>query len=82
MKRENVYKILHSIFRSVFDDNSIQLSDETTSDDIEDWDSLENINLVSAIEKDFNIRFEIKEISSFRNVGQMVDCIVEKMNGE
>ena len=59
MKREDVYQKLNEIFRSVFDDDSIILNDNMTSDDIEDWDSLENINLVVAIEKDFKIHFEI-----------------------
>ncbi len=79
MNREEVYKYLLIIFRDVFDDDSIQLSDGTNSNDIEDWDSLENINLVVAIEKEFNIKFEISEIASFMNVGQMVDCILEKI---
>lgn len=81
MNREEVYDTLCSIFRNVFDDNSIELYDEMTSDDIEDWDSLENINLVTAIEKNFDIHFEISEISSFKNVGQMIDCILKKVNG-
>ena len=59
MKREEVFIILNKIFCEVFDDDNIKLTDLTTSDDIEDWDSLEQINLVVACEKEFNIKFDL-----------------------
>ena len=78
MTREQVYEKLNKIFREVFDDDDIILNDNTTADDIEDWDSLEQINLVVACEKQFNIKFDMKEIQVLKNVGEMVDIILSK----
>ena len=51
MTREEVFDKLNEVFRDVFDDDSISVTDSTNSDDIEDWDSLSHINLVVAVEK-------------------------------
>ncbi len=80
MNRDEIYKNLNEIFRNVFDDTSLMVNDSTTSNDIEDWDSLEQINLVVAIEKKFNIKFSINEVIEFKNVGEMVDKIMSKLN--
>ena len=79
MSREELYERLTEVFRDVFDDEEIEIEDETTSDDIPEWDSLEHINLVVAVEKTFGIKFEMGEISKFKNVGAMVDSILQKM---
>ena len=79
MTREEVFATLTDIFRDVFDDDDIELTDATTADDIEDWDSLEQINLVVACEKKFMVKFDMKEIQALKNVGEMVDTIVGKL---
>ena len=79
MTREEVFEKLNEIFRNNFDDETINLTDETCSDDIEDWDSLEQINLVVVIQDKFGIRFNIDEVNSMKNVGEMVDFIIRKM---
>ncbi len=79
MTRENVFEELNCIFRNIFDDDDITLSDETSSADIEDWDSLEQINLVVAIQDKFNVKFNIDEVNAMKNVGEMVDFILEKI---
>ena len=56
MTREEAFKRLTDVFREVFDDDSIELNEETTSDDVEDWDSFEHINLVVAVEKEFSFK--------------------------
>lgn len=66
---------LQEIFRDVFDDESLLISEETTADDIEDWDSFAQMNLIVAIEKQFGIKFNIKEINSLKNVGEMMELI-------
>ena len=79
MNKESVMEILNRIFRDNFDDESIYLSESTTAMDIEDWDSLEQINLIVAIEKEFNIKFDIDE-TSFLNVGEMIETIIKKID--
>lgn len=78
MKREEIYEKLNEIFSEEFEDEEIRLRDETTAEDIEDWDSLAQINLVVKIENTFRIKFKMQEIYSWENVGQMVDLIMEK----
>ena len=66
------------MFRDNFDDDGINLTDSTSSEDIEDWDSLEQINLVVAIQDAFGIKFNIDEVNAMKNVGEMADAILEK----
>lgn len=78
MDREQVKIRLEKVFRDVFDDDSITLSDSTTADDIDAWDSLEHISLISAVEKAFKMRFTMKEVSGMKNVGEMIDIVAER----
>ena len=78
MTREEVMKTLNEIFCNVFDDNSIVLTDETNSSDIDDWDSLEQINLIVNIENEFEMMFDMAEVSDLANVGEMADLIMRK----
>ena len=80
MTREAIFEELTEIFRDLFDDEEIELTDETTAEDIEDWDSLEQINLLVAIEKKFSIKFKLDEVSHLANVGDMVS-LVQKLVG-
>ena len=80
MTREAIFEELTEIFRDIYDDEEIELTDETTADDIEDWDSLEQINLLVAIEKKFSIKFKLDEVSHLANVGDMVN-LVQKLVG-
>jgi len=68
-----------TVFKDVLDIDEIELKYETTANDVEDWDSLTHIQLIVAIEKHFNIRFNSGEIQSFKNVGEMCDKILEKL---
>lgn len=79
MTREAIFEKLNEIFRDNFDDDSIILREDTSSKDIDDWDSLEQINLIVAIQSAFGIKFNIDEVSTMKNVGEMVDCIKEKI---
>lgn len=80
MTRTEVFEIVTEIFRDVFDDDSLVIGDETNSEDIEDWDSLEHIELVINMEKRFSLKFNIKEVNALENVGQMVDLILRMKN--
>lgn len=79
MTREEVFAKLNAVFQDIFDDDSIIVRDETTAADIEDWDSLEHINLMVAIEKDFGMKFNMAEVTGLKNVGEMVDVILKRL---
>ena len=70
---------LTKVFREVFGDDTITLNEQTTADQIEGWDSMSHINLIIAIEIAFGIEFTNEEIRSFNNVGEMQQCINEKV---
>lgn len=78
MNRKIIFERLNEIFRDVFDDESICVTDDTTADDIEDWDSLTHISLLATIEDEFGIRFDMKDVINLKNVGEMAD-LIEKM---
>lgn len=63
---------LNQIFQMVFDDDSIQISPEMTANDVDGWDSLSHVNLITTIEAKFNIRFTQKELLKQRNVGDLI----------
>lgn len=79
MSREEVFEKLTKIFQEYFDDDAIELNEETTADDIEDWDSLEHINLIVTIEKQFNMKFSMGEVTTMKNVGEMVTIIMDRI---
>lgn len=78
MNRVDIFEGLHEIFWDVFDDESIKLAEDTTAEDVEDWDSLEHINLIVAIEEKFDMKFSMGEVTTMKNIGAMVDIIVER----
>jgi len=79
MTRKELFDGVQDIFRDIFDEDNMVIEDKTTSDDIEDWDSLNHINLVSAIEKEFEIRFALGELMALKDVGAMIDLMIEKL---
>ena len=79
MTKEEVFNEVQNIFRDIFDEDGLIINSSTNSDEIEDWDSLNHINLVSAIEKEFKIRFALGELMELKDVGSMVDLMVEKL---
>ena len=78
MTKEEIIKEINNIFIDVLDDEDIAISEATTSDDVDDWDSLNHIHLVVAIEKHFKLRFTSQEIQSWNNVGEMILSMQEK----
>ena len=79
MSRDDIFVEVVKIFREVFDDENLEINEATNSDDIEDWDSLENINLIVLMEKTFHVKFQIAEIGDLENVGDMIDLIIKKV---
>lgn len=82
MSNEQILEQITQIFRSIFKDNSIKINETTSAQDIDDWDSLNNIQIVIAVEKHFKVRFKSSEIRTWKNVGEMVNSIQIMTNGK
>lgn len=68
---------IQDIFRDIFNDNTIVITDDTSADDIDEWDSFNHINLVAAIEVSFNIKFALGELQELENVGDMIRLMLD-----
>ena len=80
MERQEIFEKLNEIFEDVLDlDETPILTDATSADDIEEWDSLSHIQLIVAIEKEFKLKFTSLEIMKWNNVGEMVDSMMQKL---
>ena len=73
MQQEAILHTLTVIFQEIFDDDDISLKRETTARDIEEWDSLNQIKIILACEKAFNVHLKPREISALENIGDMID---------
>ena len=78
MNRDVVFEKIQDIFRDVFDDDEIVLTDETTANDVDGWDSLQNITILATIEEEFGIKFQIAETRHLESVGDLVNLVVNK----
>ena len=78
MTRDEVHKRLTAVFRDIFDDPSLEITDKTTADDIADWDSITHINLITAVEQEFKVSFSTKDVKSLKNVGDFVGLIATR----
>ena len=79
MSKEEIFEKLNEVFRDVFDDEDITVNENTTANDIEDWDSLEHINLMAAVEAEFGIKFSMGQVVTMKNVGEMAEIISQKI---
>lgn len=80
MEKGEILKTVNDIFIDVLDDENVVLTYETTANDVEEWDSLNHIQLVVAIEKQFGIRFTSQEIQSWNNIGELIGSISNRIN--
>lgn len=77
MKREIIFEKLVKIFRDTFDDDSIMLKEETSSIDINEWDSFMHINIISQIEDEFDIQFPMDVVTEVKTIGEIINKIIE-----
>ena len=80
MEKKELMDKLTEIFREVMDNDEIVLNDETTSDDIEEWDSLSHIELIDVIGKELGVKITSMEFRGWENVGEMVESLLQKLN--
>lgn len=79
MTKKEVMSKLNEIFIDIFADDDIVLTDETTAEDVEGWDSLEQINIILACERTWGVKFDLEELSHMKNVGEMAALIASKV---
>ena len=79
MSREEVLRKVNEIFVYALDKKDLVISFDTTSSDVEGWDSLMQMNLIEMIEDEFNMRFDMDEVLKMANVGAMIDIIIARM---
>ena len=75
MDKNEIFEAVQQIFRDNFDDDTLVITRDTCADDIEDWDSLEQINLLTAIEKKFSIKFKLADVRDLKDVGDLLDLV-------
>jgi acyl carrier protein len=79
MDRSDVLNKLTPIFRTVFSNDSMVLTNELTANDVEKWDSLTHMLLITEIESAFSIKFKLKDLNKMRNIGEMIEIIISKL---
>ena len=79
MQQEIIFTRIQEIIRCVLKNDSIILSNETTSNDVDGWDSLTHMLIIAEVEKQFNVRINFRELMKISNVGELVQTIEKKM---
>jgi len=80
MTRNELLEAVAEILRDIFDDDTLEVTESTCSDDVEDWDSLEQINILVAIQDRFGIQFSLDDVSDLKDVGDTLDLIESKLH--
>ena len=80
MDRSAIFETFTDVLMEVMDIDDVELDDNSTAEDVEEWDSLSNVRLIVAVERTFNVRFSNSEIEKFERVGDLIDSISKKMS--
>lgn len=78
MERNEITEKLTPVFRTVLNHSTLELTDELSANDVDNWDSLSHMLLISEIEKEFDIKFKLKELNKMKNVGDLISIITSK----
>jgi acyl carrier protein len=79
MNRSDITEKITPVFRKVLNEASLEISDQLSANDVDNWDSLSHMLLISEIETVFNIKFKLKELNKMKNVGDLISIISEKL---
>jgi len=79
MEKNEIIEKLTAVFHEVFNDNTIVLRDDMTAADVENWDSLTHMMMITKVEEVFGIRFKLRELNKLKNVGDLCNTIAEKL---
>lgn len=80
MSRTEILAKAAGIIRGIFDDDELEINEETTAADVDEWDSLEQINILVAMEKNFAVKFTVGEVEGLKDVGELIDLIESKLS--
>ena len=78
LSKDEIIERLDDVFRDVFDDDTLEVDENTTADDIEDWETIEHITLIGAEEQEIMMRFKKVEVSGKKDVGEMIGIIEQR----
>lgn len=78
MQRSEIMVVLTGVFREVFDQPTLEIREETTAADVNNWDSLSHVTMIFATEKKFGISFSTREVQGLKNVGELIALIEQK----
>lgn len=79
MERKEILEKLTAVFQEVFSDSSLVLNDDMTANDVEKWDSLTHMLMISTVEERFGVKFKLKELNKLKKVGDIINVLAEKM---
>ena len=79
MQKEIIKEQTNQIFKEIFEDSNIEIHDEMTAKEVEKWDSLSHLSMISDVEKKFGVKFKLKELVNMKNVGDMLRLIEAKL---
>lgn len=79
MEKSQIIEKLTTIFHETFSDNTIVLRDDMTAADVENWDSLTHMMMITKVEETFGIKFKLRELNKLKNVGDLCNTIAEKV---
>jgi acyl carrier protein len=79
MTKAEIHQKLTTVFRDVFDNPGMEITDTTTADDVDGWDSIMHVNLIVAVEKAFGVSFTTKDVKSMANVGDFIQLIAKRI---
>jgi acyl carrier protein len=80
MTEEQIKSEVQDVFRRVFGDDTLAVTQKTTQDDIEAWDSLEHINILSIIEQKYGVKFDLNEVMEIKTAGDIMNIVSRKVN--
>ena len=80
METAAIFEKLNTVFRDIFEDETIDVNPKLTAKEVENWDSLSHVRLILSVEKEFDVSFSTAELSQFENVGQLADMIEGKLS--
>ena len=79
MEKQEIIEKITGIFRDVFSDNNIVINDEMTANDVENWDSLTHMLMITKVEETFGIKFKLRELNKLKSVGDLVEIVESKV---